>query len=122
YFTGTLRMLIDLCRDGQLACSESFEEELVADNITGVSNTSHTDANNGLWAAAAVEAAGGIAGLRGIRGGLRAGEGDASQYPDGSIRTPDGKFAASTGQRVGVSAEMGTWDQLEIEGLAVVRG
>lgn len=44
------------------------------------------------------------------------------RYPDGSIRTASGQFAGTSGTNVGAEAEQGTWDQLETEGLDVVRG
>src|SRR6185369_15476786 len=43
------------------------------------------------------------------------------QHPDGSIRTANGKFASTTGQRVGGLAERQAWDQLELDGFVVVR-
>jgi RHS repeat-associated protein len=43
------------------------------------------------------------------------------QHPDGSIRDAAGKFAGSTGARVGASAEKAVWDRLESQGMKVIR-
>jgi hypothetical protein len=43
------------------------------------------------------------------------------QHPDGSIRDAAGKFAGTTGARVGAAAEKAVWDRLESQGMKVIR-
>ncbi|MEV6648671.1 polymorphic toxin-type HINT domain-containing protein [Amycolatopsis sp. NPDC051371] len=44
------------------------------------------------------------------------------RYDDDSIRTADGRYAGTMGSNVGLPNETRAWDQLESEGLEVVRG